>query len=149
MRNIPKIDQQTSISATLKAIVGITFLAIVIGCASPPSLSPQATIGKPLYLQNCASCHGPNGEGQWRSQGVLGAPAHNTDGHTWDHPDSQLLLFIRNGLQAAGKYAMPPFSQKLKDAEILAILAYIKGWWTPEQLNKQATLTARFMTPTP
>ena len=46
------------------------------------------TAGRTVYLQNCASCHGIQLEGQknWRrrnSEGYLPAPPHDETGHTW------------------------------------------------------------------
>ena len=52
--------------------------------------------GQTLYVEECASCHGANLEGQpnWRTpdaNGVLPAPPHDASGHTWHH-DNQLLF---------------------------------------------------------
>ena len=43
--------------------------------------------GKQIYVQNCASCHGVNLEGQknWQSRlpdGLMPAPPHDNTGHT-------------------------------------------------------------------
>tara|TARA_B100001057_G_scaffold439388_1_gene472527 strand:- start:63 stop:362 length:300 start_codon:yes stop_codon:yes gene_type:complete len=49
-------------------------------------------LGKLVYKNNCASCHGVNLEGQkqWRqpdADGYMPAPPHDESGHTWHHPD--------------------------------------------------------------
>ena len=55
--------------------------------------------GEKIYQAQCASCHGPNLEGQpdWRTRdanGFLPAPPHDATGHTWHHADDLLLSLI-------------------------------------------------------
>jgi mono/diheme cytochrome c family protein len=97
--------------------------------------------GAALYQQNCASCHGAELQGQpdWRSPGPDGrlpAPPHDATGHTWHHGDEILFRITRDGTAAVvgGGYAsdMPGFGDALTDAEIRAILDYIKSTW-PER----------------
>lgn len=94
--------------------------------------------GEVIYAENCASCHGAGLEGQpnWResdADGYLPAPPHDDTGHTWHHPDLQLLEIVRNGTAAyaGGGYRsnMPGFGDVLSDDQILAVLAYIKHTW--------------------
>jgi len=42
---------------------------------------------------------------------------------------------------------MPAFGDKLTDDEIWAVLTYIKTWWKPDQLERQATVSARHTPP--
>ncbi|HFB52467.1 MAG TPA: c-type cytochrome, partial [Anaerolineae bacterium] len=68
-----------------------------------PTLDAQrVSLGSEIYAQNCAACHGVNGEGQpnWKTpldDGSFPPPPHNNDGHTWHHPDGQLTDIITNG----------------------------------------------------
>lgn len=98
-----------------------------------------------LYLRNCAECHGASLEGQpnWKrpgANGVYPAPPHNSDGHTWHHPDAVLLQIIADGGTMPAS-AMPAFAGQLTNAEIQAILAYIKTSWGPKELAFQAEAT--------
>jgi len=108
------------------------------------SLRPDdATVvarGQRLYAEACASCHGAGLEGQpdWRQRradGRLPAPPHDASGHTWHHSDAQLILMTRDGPQAiAGpdyQSDMPAFGGSLSDADIVAVLSYIKSRWPP------------------
>lgn len=97
--------------------------------------------GAALYQQNCASCHGAELQGQpdWRSPGPDGrlpAPPHDATGHTWHHGDDILFRITRDGTAAVvgGGYEsdMPAFGDALTDAEIRAVLDYIKSTW-PER----------------
>ena len=61
-------------------------------------------LGKLVYKNNCASCHGVNLEGQeqWRQpdgDGYMPAPPHDESGHTWHHPDDYLFLMTKYGLE--------------------------------------------------
>lgn len=96
----------------------------------------RIALGKALYAENCASCHGARLEGQpdWRSprvDGRLPAPPHDATGHTWHHADAQLLAIIRRGTAAVvgGGYEsdMPGFAGILSDAESVAVLDFIKS----------------------
>ena len=94
----------------------------------------------------CASCHGANLEGQanWRQRkpdGRLPAPPHDETGHTWHHPDAQLFALTKYGpanLVSQGSYEsdMPGYDGVLSDAEIVAVLSYIKSTW-PREIRKQ------------
>jgi mono/diheme cytochrome c family protein len=127
-------------------------LGLLGGCRTPP-LPPDVTHvqvaqGKLLYAANCASCHGPQGEGQdWRTPvapGLLPAPAHNREGHTWHHPTQQLLEIIADGGKTPGS-TMPAFKDRLTETQQRAILAYIKALWGPAEQARQAELTRQNM----
>jgi len=97
--------------------------------------------GRQLYAENCASCHGASLEGQadWRQRrpdGRLPAPPHDVGGHTWHHPEAQLFALTKYGpaALAGGGYQsdMPAYEGKLSDAEIWAVLSFIKSRWPAE-----------------
>lgn len=100
-------------------------------------------LGKKVYDQNCAVCHGANLEGQpsWKrpgSDGRLPAPPHDESGHTWHHPDSYLIHVVKNGFTIGVdkpdgyQSNMPAFGKVLSDQEIVAVLSYIKSTWSPD-----------------
>ena len=101
--------------------------------------SDDLALGKIVYAENCASCHGENLEGQenWKEQnedGTFKAPPHDEDGHTWHHNDEYLLDRIRYGVQELdpsmqAQSNMPAYSETLSDEEIDAVLGYIKSTW--------------------
>lgn len=107
--------------------------------------------GQQLYTLYCASCHGANGEGQYPENpylpdaaGLIGAPPHDSTGHTWHHPDAVLVEIIQEGRAAPNVHPMPPFKGQLSETQIMAILDYVKTWWLPEQVSAQATTSANF-----
>ena len=114
----------------------------------------EIALGRALYDQHCAACHGANLEGapDWQRPGPDGrlpAPPHDETGHTWHHGDAMLFDYTRRGGQAflddlgvRFDSGMPAFGDILTDAEIEAILAFIRSTW-PEQIRAfQAELTA-------
>jgi mono/diheme cytochrome c family protein len=104
-----------------------------------------AEAGARLYAEHCAACHGVNLEGQprWqhrREDGRLPAPPHDASGHTWHHPDAQLVEIIKHGparLIPGYESDMPGFAGLLTDEEIRAILGFIKASWPPEIRRRQ------------
>lgn len=112
----------------------------------------QVKRGATLYAQNCASCHGPNLEGQpnWKQRlpdGSLPAPPHNASGHTWHHSTETLLDITTRGGQAVygsaeTKSNMPAFGNTLSEADIAAILDFIKSQWGKDEQEYQWWITA-------
>ena len=120
---------------------GLIALAATLASWAQAVAAEEGMDGAALYQQNCASCHGTELQGQpdWRSPGPDGrlpAPPHDATGHTWHHGDDILFRITRDGTAAVvgGGYEsdMPGFADALIDAEIRAILDYIKSTW-PER----------------
>ena len=114
----------------------------------------QVAVGRQVYVDACASCHGENLEGQpdWRVRlvnGRLPAPPHDATGHTWHHPDEQLFGITKIGIAAVAgldgyETDMPAFEGVLSDAEIWAVLAYIKSTWPPKIRTRQGSINQQY-----
>lgn len=115
----------------------------------------KTNLGKKVYSQHCAVCHGANLEGQpnWKQPGPDGrmpAPPHDESGHTWHHPDSYLIHVVKEGLTPGVdkpidyQSNMPAFGQILSNSEVIAVLTFIKSTWSidyqewQEDTNKPA-----------
>jgi mono/diheme cytochrome c family protein len=103
--------------------------------APPRPKTDFATLlkGGKLYRENCAQCHGPLGQGHphWNkadANGKYPPPPLNGTGHTWHHPEKVLKQIIRDGTGNLGGN-MPAWKDKLSDAEIDAILEWVKAQW--------------------
>lgn len=118
---------------------GLTFLGTSM-------TSEDIALGKQLYTENCASCHGADLEGQpdWKRRlptGRMPAPPHDETGHTWHHSDQDLFTMTKQGVAAlVPDYDsdMPGFEDMMNDAEIEAALAFIKSSWPERQRAFQA-----------
>jgi mono/diheme cytochrome c family protein len=94
--------------------------------------------GADVYMQNCANCHGRRLQGQalWQLRDQYEgrrAPPHDSTGHTWQHSDEDLFHITKYGRFAAtppnAVSYMPAFEHSLNDADIIAVLAFIKARW--------------------
>jgi mono/diheme cytochrome c family protein len=133
--------------AAVVAVVGASlFWSADRGSASTVRLRPDdaavTALGQRVYAAHCASCHGVRLEGQpnWRERGPDGrlpAPPHDASGHTWHHPDDLLFRITKLGVARAANLkdyasAMPAYEGVLSDAEIVAVLSWIKAQWPPD-----------------
>jgi mono/diheme cytochrome c family protein len=108
--------------------------------------------GRAVYAEQCASCHGARLEGQpsWRERkpdGRLPAPPHDDSGHSWHHADAQLFAITKLGVESHAPKGyqsdMPAYKDVLPDADIWAVLAYIKSRWSAENRARQASIDRR------
>lgn len=121
----------------------------------------EIALGRQVYLEQCAACHGQNAEGQpnWKvpdANGNLPAPPHDDTGHTWHHTDGLLYEIIRDGFRDTLKppdspLTMPAFGDKLNHAEIRAVITYFKSLWSEQSrmFQWQVTQQQPFPTATP
>ena len=143
-----RLRERRSAGAVLMALAGAACTEQPKADASNPE---QVAIGKRVYDAHCASCHGAKLEGQphWRERlpsGRFPAPPHDASGHTWHHSDALLFDIVKNGIESHAppgyQSDMPPYAGRLADAEIWAVLAYIKSTWPEEQRNFQAQVSS-------
>jgi len=92
----------------------------------------------PLYARYCAGCHGPNGEGTDAIKLAL-----NSRGFLERTDDTLLYRLIAQGRPEQG---MPTFASELSNAEINALVAFIRAWeaTAPEVESGGETLYARY-----
>ena len=133
--------------------------------AAPPPFSLQpddtkvAAQGAKIYTAQCAACHGAALEGQpnWRSRGpdgMLPAPPHDASGHTWHHPDEVLFKLTKFGAAKVAdlkvyKTAMPIYEGVLSDADIVAVLSWIKSQWPASVRERQDQINAQHRADSP
>jgi mono/diheme cytochrome c family protein len=130
----------------LAAAVALGLAAAARDTPGNPGDAGQVATGREVYAAHCASCHGAALEGQpnWKEPlptGSMPAPPHDETGHTWHHADALLFRIVKEGGQASSPpgyvNGMPGFGGQLSDAEIWAVLAYIKSTWPEEILRAQ------------
>lgn len=105
------------------AALGLLLVLSLPGFAQQGEDQETIELGAKLFAENCAVCHGPDGQGR------VGA----TLDKNWPsvRPDLQIETTIRNGIPGS---PMPAWSQAkggpLSDDEINALVTYILTWET-------------------
>lgn len=133
--------------AMLLIVAGMVFLTIQAVVTTPAAaegvnvagdLEARIEAGGKLYADNCAKCHGENGEGAELPDqpGEFTNPLNDEAfliTHTQPNADS-IFNVIDFGWESLG---MPPFGLRhgggLTDPEIRAIVDFISAWYTPPE----------------
>jgi mono/diheme cytochrome c family protein len=133
------------IVATALHVLAMLVLITVSQASAADEIADRLELGRTIYAKHCASCHGAKLEGQpnWRKRkadGRLPAPPHDASGHSWHHDDEHLFRITKEGPAEiiGGGYVsnMPGFADTLSDAEIKAVIIFIKSKW-PERIRKR------------
>lgn len=99
----------------------------------PATFSAEAEAGRAYYNAVCASCHGIDAAGQ---DGIAPPFVHKIYEPS-HHGDMAFVMAARNGVPAHhwpfGN--MPPVEQRLTDAEIGAIVAYVRALQRENGIN--------------
>ncbi|MCB1722111.1 MAG: PQQ-dependent sugar dehydrogenase [Chromatiaceae bacterium] len=100
--------------------------------ASAPVVSAPVSDAdvKGLFSTNCSRCHGPSGRGDGPDSSQLGVPVPNFASAEFQtqRTDEDLIAVIKNGGGARGlSPMMPPWGMALSDAEINALVKYIRA----------------------
>ena len=74
--------------------------------------------GKALYDQHCTACHGANASASERAPAIVSTATSMRGARS----DAQLMAIIKNGIPST---AMPPWGDRLSDADIADIGAFI------------------------
>lgn len=117
-------------------IAGIVFMVALIACFAAyrvhePSLRADAkreqhaeyrVIGEKLYRDNCASCHGDNGEGDE-------GPALNAKEFLEGTSDEQIRVLTSGGVSGTDMAAWGlDFGGALTDEQIRQIVTHVRSW---------------------
>lgn len=77
--------------------------------------TPKTAGGAEIYKANCARCHGENGDGTDKGISFL-------KGHALSHTEEDFIKQVTNGEEDE----MPAFKDKLTEAEIKAVVKYVR-----------------------
>lgn len=101
-------------------------------------------LGRKIYAQQCAVCHGDEGEGR----GIAFPLLAGNQSITMSSPVNPIRMVLNGGYAPGTKknprpYGMPPFAHLLDDKQTAAVVTYIRVAWgntgtpvTPEQVNE-------------
>ena len=80
-----------------------------------------------LWNQHCASCHGKDGSGSTMMGKKLGVKDYRDAKVQAAFSDGEAERAIKEGVKTNGKQTMKPFGEKLSDADVKALVAYIRS----------------------
>ena len=97
------------------------------------SMSASASIGFAAdaaanWTQNCASCHGKDGSGNTMMGKKLGVKDYRDAKVQSAFSDAEAERAIKEGVKTSGKETMKPFGSKLSDADIKALVKYVRSF---------------------
>jgi mono/diheme cytochrome c family protein len=99
--------------------------------AAPARAEPSAmNAGEAIYRDQCSACHGLDGQGVAM---LFPSLAQSSLAHASD-PTSAIRLVLRGGRSVATNAeptapGMPSFGWQLNDAQVAAVLTYIRNAW--------------------
>lgn len=120
-------------------LAGLAALGVVIVSLTMPRPGErwygreEVELGRQLYAQHCAQCHGVGAQGaaNWQKPGPDGKmppPPLNGTGHAWHHPMRDLVSVIQNGTPGN----MPAWRDKLSGDDTRAVIAWFQSLWPGE-----------------
>jgi mono/diheme cytochrome c family protein len=98
--------------------------AIVIASADVGVAADAST----TWAQNCASCHGKDGGGNTMMGKKLGVKDYHDAEVQVAFSDAEAERAIKEGVKTNGKETMKPFGSKLSEADIKALVGYIRAF---------------------
>lgn len=125
--------RRRAVTALLVVLVAIGFftggLAWLLDTPAPP---PGASRAERLYSAFCAACHGAHGRGSWQAVLFLIRPGDLSDpARMSQYSDRYLFDIIKHGGAPLGRPGMPGFGFHLSDADIEALVRYVRGLSAP------------------
>ena len=136
---------------TFAYVLGLFLVIGSAGCDQQPKVMSSSTglmpqrsydenqlaLGKQVFTDNCAVCHGDNAQGanNWHQRNADGSfppPPLNGTAHAWHHSLDVLYDVISNGSQP-GQGNMPAWKDKLSKEQIEATIMWFQSLW-PDQV---------------
>ncbi len=118
-QDVLSMEQVASLLALITRWDEVPNGAIPAPDRSLPVTEQSLQLGADLYAQSCSRCHGLEGQGTPR------APSLNVKGYLEQTNDLAMQQIITYGVPGT---SMPAWGDRLADAEIQAIVGFIRSW---------------------
>jgi len=124
-----RLGRALRIGSGFISVIGLAILVESLFPAGQSGVNPvQATgssiaVGRSLYVNNCARCHGAEGRGDGPDAKSLGVPPADFRQHIPYHTDLFFFQVISNGL---GNF-MPPFADQITEEERWHLINFLKA----------------------
>jgi mono/diheme cytochrome c family protein len=133
------------VAGSLQHLSGSDIGAMAAYLAALPAAGPQAgrtqvrvaddgaavlQLGAKLYERHCVECHGAAGQGSAFAHPALSGKRGEAAGH----PVNAIRMVLNGGYPPSTRgnprpYGMPPFGQGLSDAEVAAVVSFVRTSW--------------------
>ena len=92
------------------------------------TVTSRAAEAKENWEKHCQKCHGADGKGQTKMGRQSGVKDYTDPKVQAELKDENALKIIKEGIVEKDKKKMDPYKDKLNDAEIKALIAYIRAF---------------------
>lgn len=100
---------------------------VTISLLAASAIPARAGDAKTNWDNNCAQCHGKNGNADTRMGKQLNAKDLTDPKNQAAFTDAKATQSIKEGVKENGKTTMKAFGGKLTDDEIKALVAYVRA----------------------
>ena len=101
-----------------------SFVSVLLFAAT----AARAAEASENWAKNCASCHGKDGAGHTKAGKMVGAKDLTDAAYQKSFADDQAFTELKDGMKGSdGKVKMRPFAEKLADADLKALVAYVRS----------------------
>jgi cytochrome c6 len=103
---------------------------LILACALTVAglTSVSANDVKANWSKHCTKCHGEDGKGQTAMGKKLKALDYTNPDHQKKFTDEEAFKITKEGKKEGGKTIMKPYSPELSDAEIKALVKYVRDF---------------------
>lgn len=109
----------------MKNRIALTVVAMVMSLGGGNGIAGDTATN---WLHHCASCHGKNGNGDTPMGKELGVKNYHDAKVQGAFSNAEMERAIKEGVKTNGKETMKPFGSMLSDADIKALVAYIRSF---------------------
>ena len=109
----------------MKTIIAFTVFGTISIASVRISIASDAAAN---WRQHCASCLGKDGKGDTTMGKKLGVKDYHDAKVQAAFSDTEMERAIKEGVKTNGRETMKPFGNKLSDAEIKVLVAYIRSF---------------------
>lgn len=117
--NVLSTDQINALITLIKRWEEVPVGTIPAPDVPIPTTEESIALGGQLFAANCSRCHGPEGQGTPR------APSLNVKSFLTSTNDQAIQQIVTSGVPGT---AMPTWGDRMTDAEIQAIVGFIRQW---------------------
>ncbi|HVI81807.1 MAG TPA: cytochrome c [Chthoniobacterales bacterium] len=107
----------------MKRKISLLLATIVSSAGIAAAADASAT-----WNTNCASCHGKDGSGATMMGKKLNIKDYRDAKVQAAFSDAEAARAIKEGVKTSGKETMKPFGGKLSDADVKALVAYLRAF---------------------